>query len=203
MKKVILLGLIAVVAAGAAVYGLLFHQPSKSADIGNDNENEEMATTSEVEVDESFSGAGPLRSLLEQGKNLECVITYIPNEYEPAVTGTYFVSGVSVRGDFLVNSPELGGEVVSSIIMNDGMFYSWSVIGEKSYGVKTQIDVNGNMSSGASKPPVPQDARVEYTCDTWSPVDGSVFVPPSNVMFQDFGSLLETGMEYGTIYNEE
>ncbi len=201
MKNIIILGVVAAAFAGAAIYALLFHQPAKVNEEVQIPQSEEVEVLPEAEKDESFSGAGPLGSLLNYGKNLECAITYIPNEYEQAVSGTYFVSGVSVRGDFLINSPDLGGEVLSSIIMNDGTFYSWSTINGASYGMKADISAMSNAEG--IKQPVPQDAEVEYTCDTWNPVDGSVFVPPSTIRFQEYGSLLETGMEYSTIYNEE
>lgn len=201
MKNIIILGVVAAAFAGTAIYALLFHQPAKVNEEVQIPQSEEVEALPEVEKDESFSGAGPLGSLLNYGKNLECAITYIPNEYEQTVSGTYFVSGVSVRGDFLINSPDLGGEVLSSIIINDGTFYSWSTINGASYGMKADISAMSNAEG--IKQPVPQDAKVEYTCDTWNPVDGSVFVPPSTVRFQEYGSLLETGMEYSTIYNEE
>jgi len=201
MKNIIILGVVAAIVAGAAIYALLFHQPVDLNEKSKDSQTEEVEVVPEAEQDESFSGTGPLDGLLNYGKNLECTITYLPNEFEKAVSGTYFVSGISVRGDFLINSPELGGEVLSSIIMNDGTFYSWSTINDVSYGMKADISAMSNAEG--MKQPVPQDAKVEYTCDTWNPVDGSVFVPPSTVRFQEYGALLETGMEYSTIYNEE
>jgi hypothetical protein len=203
MRNIIILGLVAAIVAGAAIYALLFHQPSETKETTEQN-IEEMEATPEAEQEESFTGAGPLSSLLSYGKNLECVVTYIPNEYEQAVTGTYFVSGVSVRGDFLIDSRELGEPVLSSIIMNDGAFYSWSTINGTSYGMKADLSTMATTDGNEGiKQPVPQDARVEYTCDTWNPVDGSVFVPPSTVLFQEYGALIETGMEYSTIYDEE
>ena len=204
MKNIIILVVVAAVVAGAAIYALLFHQPEKISEDAEGQKAEEVEVMPETEKDESFSGEGPLGGLLSYGKNLECTVTYLPNEFEQTVTGTYFVSGVSVRGDFLINSPELGGEVLSSIIMNDGTFYSWSTINGASYGMKADVSaMNSTGGSDGMKQPVPQDAKVEYTCDTWNPVDGSVFVPPSTVRFQEYGALLETGMEYSTIYNEE
>lgn len=203
MRNIIILVVIAVVVAGAAIYALLFHQPSETKE-SEEQKTEEIETPDSVEQEESFTGAGPLGSLLNYRKNLECVITYLPNEYEQSITGTYFVSGVSVRGDFLIDSKELGEPVLSSIIMNDGTFYSWSTINGTSYGMKADMSAMATeVGKESVKQPVPQDARVEYTCDTWNPVDGSVFVPPSSVRFQEFGALLETGMEYSTIYDEE
>jgi hypothetical protein len=204
MKNIIILVVVAALVAGTALYALLFHKPVETNTTEEEQVTDVVEESQTEEQEESFSGAGPLSSLLSYGKNLECVINYIPNEYEQVVTGTYFVSGTSVRGDFLINSEDLGGQVLSSIILNDGTFYSWSTINNMSYGMKADIAA---MSTGAGsetiKQPVPQDARVEYTCDTWNPVDGSVFVPPSSVKFQDYSALLETGMEYSTIYKEE
>lgn len=204
MKNIFILGFIAVLVAATVVYALLFHQPTQRSTSENAEQESAITNTETTPVDESFSGQDTLKALLSYGKDLECVITYVPSEYESEITGTYFVSGGSIRGDFLMNSPELGGQVLSSIIIKDNEFYSWSNINGATYGMKMSLDAMQNSEgNGAVKEPVPQDAVVEYTCDTWSPVDGSVFVPPGNVLFQDYSKLMQTGMEYGTLYTEE
>jgi len=43
---------------------------------------------------------------------------------------------------------------------------------------------------------------VQYTCVDWAPVDGSVFVPPADVQFQDLNAVINAGMEYGTMEGE-
>jgi hypothetical protein len=49
-----------------------------------------------------------------------------------------------------------------------------------------------------TKEPVSLEAPVKYTCTDWAAVDGSVFVPPADVSFQDLNAAIDAGMEYGT-----
>jgi hypothetical protein len=50
--------------------------------------------------------------------------------------------------------------------------------------------------------PVTLDESVRYVCKDWAIVDGSVFNPPSTVLFKDIAVIEAAGMEYGTIYEE-
>lgn len=199
MKNIIILIIIAVVVGGTALYGLLFHTTPENIP---DDIPTPVVTEEKKMSDEPFNGTDTLQGLMALNRDLECVITYVPNEYESAVTGTYFVSNGSVRGDFLLRSTELGGQVLSSIIIAENTFYSWSTINGESYGVKVDMTLFDSAAVEGVKEPVPQDATIEYTCKAWELVDGSVFVPPRDVLFQDYAAVMQTGMEYGTIYNE-
>jgi len=200
--KYLLIGGISVVVIGGIILITLFgsnpvHNKSANTQTGDDtSEVEPVDATREV-----FSGQGTLASLIARAESLECSITYTAPD-GPEVTGTYFVHNGQIRGDFLTTVPELGGEVLSSIIIADGAVYSWSDIAGQMYGVKvlapeTEVDMT---TPDTIRAPIADDAPVSYECRLWTAIDNSIFQPPSSVLFQDMTSVLDVGMEYGTVY---
>jgi hypothetical protein len=155
--------------------------------------------TTLVDDNGEFSGVGTLATLLSRNTNLECSLTYQPNDFEGAVTGSYFVSDGKVRGDFIVPAPELGGTVITSMIMLADVTYIWSEINGQLFGTKTTHVAQDGIETSINTP-VPTDADVKYICKPWAGLDNSVFEPPTDVIFQDTAKLMEAGMEYGTIY---
>ena len=197
-KFLVLIILGAVVVGGGAVYLLI-----------NDREVDEVQNTenSEVEIIEPstsapVNGHGTLTNLLALAQNLECTINY---QTKVSVSGTYFTSQGKMRGDFVVPSDE--GEVLSSLIMRDNTMYTWSEIDGQKYGMQFDLnEVKAAKEKGESpetREPVPLDAAVDYDCKPWVSVDGSIFEPPSDIIFQDFSKILNQGMEFGTIYEEK
>ncbi len=162
---------------------------------------------SEIEVKPtSVIGEGSLSELLARNENLECSISYKQNvNNDDVVEGSYFTSNGKMRGDFLTK--DSGQEVLSSMIIRDGEFYSWSVIEGEKFGMKASVDQFTQVGDDESKPkadngPVSLDDSVKYDCKPWNNVDGSVFEPPTDVLFRDYNAIINTGMEYGNIYEE-
>jgi hypothetical protein len=145
---------------------------------------------------EPFTGYGTLASLKDFNASIECSINYKTNDVEPEIEGTYFIHDGMVRGDFIVQSPQLGGQVVTSIISDKTTFYVWSEINGQSFGSKTPIQSEDSI---AAQEPVPRDARVQYACKAWTQIDGSIFEPPARVVFRDQATMLETGGEFGIV----
>jgi hypothetical protein len=100
----------------------------------------------------------------------------------------------------MVPAPEFGGTVLSSMIVGGNSMYVWSKIGDDTFGFRSDIS-NEQTKQVDTKEPVPLDAKVQYTCTEWVPVDGSVFVPPADVQFQDLNEVINAGMEYGVMPN--
>lgn len=200
MKKVIFLLVAAVILGGIALFGLIGLDSTDSKNI-SDSRGVVADTEETIETEfQTFVGEGSLIDVQNFGTDVECRISYDDPELLEPVIGTYFVSSSRVRGDFQMNVPELGGETVSSIIFKDEMFYSWSNINGELYGVKARAESSTEVDTNAIKEPVPSDARISYDCKEWKVVDGSIFEPPSEVLFQDVSNSLKSGMEYGTIY---
>jgi hypothetical protein len=165
------------------------------------SENVEQVTVEGVGVPEGkqFSGIDTLASLQSQGKDLECQIVYEQTGEAAATEGTYFTSKGNLRGDFVVPAPEFGGTIVSSMIVGGTSMYVWSIIGDDTFGFKSDITANSEIDRNE---PVPLDASVKYTCTEWQNVDGSVFIPPADVTFKDLGVVIDAGMEYGVLEGE-
>ncbi|MEK7638924.1 MAG: hypothetical protein AAB388_02050 [Patescibacteria group bacterium] len=206
MKLIALLAIIAVIVGGFVFFTLFDDASPDGEEEVVEKTSGETATPPEAESEpEVFAGSGTLAELQALGKNIECAISYTPNEHEAAVTGTYFIGDGQVRGDFLTPSPDLDEDMVSSVIIEGTNMYAWSTIADATYGVKADLTLaaaNSESSDGSLiKTPVPSTEPVRYDCKTWTAVDGSVFVPPSDVLFKDAAALQGAGMEYGTLYN--
>lgn len=165
-------------------------------------------SSSEIEVKSTVvTGKGSLDELLKRNENLECNISYKANATSSEVMeGSYFTSNGKMRGDFMTK--DSGQEVLSSMIIKDNTFYSWSVIDGEKFGMKADMDqlqASGaeNGQPKADNGPVSLDQSVNYDCKPWNNVDGSVFEPPADVIFRDFGTVMNTGMEYGNIYETD
>ena len=203
MKYVGFLGVAAVLLVGFAYY-TLFAKPTTPVTAEPSNDNSMIAEVSPVDpLDqerEDFAGAGTLAGLVSRNESLECQLTYIPNPLEDEITGSFFTANGMVRGDFLVPTPDLNGQMLSSVIFNGDTLYSWSEIDGELYGFKlaTNSFISDEKNDTA---PIPDDTEVQYDCLTWPAVDYTIFEPPTSVLFTDmtdFSGMMETGTIYET-----
>ena len=197
MKIVISLGIVAAIVAAGVFYQLFFYIPQNAETLSD--ENLRVNETTQANTDGgTFSGKGTLQALLDRNQSLECTVAYKPSEYEDEITGSYFVAEGKVRGDFVTPAPGFENGISTSVIFTNDTAYIWSEINGQSYGTKTVITEDTEVDDT----PVPTDVSVSYTCKPWLNVDGSIFEPPGRVLFKDTAELFETGMEYGTVYEE-
>ncbi len=200
MKTVVFLVIAAILAGLAALYGLFGESSRSVVKDANFVEPEEKLT--EVPIVEKFTGESTLMDLFAFNKSLECKISYVPPDTVDPVIGTYFISDGKLRGDFEIKSPEYETPFVSSMINDRDMFYSWSKIAGQAYGVKIDTANFEEADSDVVREPVPVDANVSYDCTEWKNVDGSIFEPPTDVLFKDMNAIMQSGMEFGTIYED-
>lgn len=200
MKLIIFAIITAIGALGAMIYVLVI-APTQPTIVDDASISSQAPATAEVPA-APLQGTDTLQSLLSRAQSLECQITYEDTEINTSVSGTYFVSEGRLRGDFV--SQVEGMEVVSSMILVDEQFYTWSeVLGER-YGMR--IDLTKTTLGAEDQPdtrePVPLDAPVTYECQLWLNVDASVFVPPGDILWQDYGALMERGMEAPVLFED-
>lgn len=164
--------------------------------------------TQEKEEENIFplSGNGSLNNILAFGKNLECTISYqTTTTAKDTIKGTFFTSNNRMRGDFLME--EMGPDAVSSFIMQKDVMYSWTAVAGQKYGMKVSVEELSSTKKTDDNPEVaevvPLEATVTYSCKPWTIVDGSIFEPPTDVIFKDYAEAINKGMEYGTIYNDK
>lgn len=209
MKKLLVLAIIAVSIVIVA-YFMLFR--INSADISAPIESAGEDVTGQEEVSEAFDevlvGKSTLSSLSLLGKDLECTFLYKQDDSvaSSGVEGTYFVSGDDIRVDMLTESPDLNGQILTSMITNDSMVYIWSEIEGDTYGLKMSLEKfksSEDSENSSLSQPISMDSEVvSYDCKSWSSVDRTVFLPPSDVLFQDYSALMQAGMEEAVLYEE-
>jgi hypothetical protein len=203
MKKILIGSIvIALAVAGIAVMMLLSNvreEVKEEAKV----DTKETTTEKASEVGVPISGSDTMTALMARGENLECSVSYYSDEAAKApTTGTFFTSRGRLRGDFLI--PDMGPDAVSSMIMRDETMYSWTVVEGEKYGMKISMkDLEASKTTDntpEAREVVPLEAKVDYNCKVWSPVDGSVFETPNDVIFQDFNNVMNAGMDFGTVY---
>jgi hypothetical protein len=143
------------------------------------------------------SGIDSLDALAKQGKSLECQILLERSDAEGNIEGTYFTHEGKLRGDFMVPAPDLGGKIISSMIVDTDMLFVWTTIEKETIGFKS--DLTTRDKSIPTKEPVALDQAVKYTCTEWGAIDGGVFIPPTQVTFTDIDASVQAGMEYGIL----
>ncbi|MCA9353931.1 MAG: hypothetical protein KC877_00240 [Candidatus Kaiserbacteria bacterium] len=201
--KIIGFLVVAAIVVAVAGYFMLF-----GGDTSSETSEEKAAQLAEEAgvspaTDDTRQGSGTLEELRLLGEDLECTIAVVAGEQATTVEGTYFVSDGEIRGDFLTETPDLSGMMLSSMIISEDMMYVWTELEGEKYGVKIDLSLveeDVNAETAVSQEPVRMDDRVDYRCVRWSNVDRTVFVPPGDVLFQDMSAVMESGMEYGTTY---
>ncbi|MCD5381281.1 MAG: hypothetical protein LR008_01765 [Candidatus Pacebacteria bacterium] len=202
MKYVTILGIIALLIA-VFIYQLIFSDSTNKSAVQTESELSgqiEYLSTDLAETQDR-TGNSTLDDIRGWGEDLECTIRVSADEVSEEVEGTYFVSDGKMRGDFLTSSPDLEGKILSSLIVKDSTMYTWSEIEGELYGVKMDLSLMDDSSIETNQV-VSLDDDVKYSCKSWNTVDQTVFNPPVDILFQDLGELLQSGMEYGNIYEE-
>jgi len=199
MKKVLLLAIGASAITAFAVFYIFIDTNATDEVVIIDTSASEVSQTTtqeDVEVD-SYS------DLIGFTGDLECQVNINQpgQDIAGSIEGTLFVSGGNLRTDLLMEDSEFGVYAASVIVLPD-FTYSWSQIEGQTYGVKMETPPPSTIPVETSSSPAFSDVA-EYDCKVWESVDGSVFTPPSAVLFRDEAELEATGMEYGTIYEEE
>ena len=205
MKNIGILSVLAVLLVGFGYYTLFATPANETAEQAARDQDDfavEREPLAGEPEPEPRQGIGTLDELRLLNEDLECTIAYNPNDNGAAVEGTYFVSDGNMRGDFLTNLPDLSGQMLSSMIIDGTTLYIWSEIEEETYGAKMALSALADENV-ISNEPVALDAAVSYDCTAWENVDNTVFVPPSDTLFQDLDSSIGVGMEYGTIFEAQ
>lgn len=205
MKKLFIFVFVVVGLVGGLVFYYTSGKPSASntTDTGqiqtpsSNSSNDEMSATEE--------GRASLVDLLNRNANLECNIVHETDTVvSEQVAGTYFTSRGRLRADLVLTEQET--PQLTSIVMKDNWLYVWTeVMGEK-YGMRMNwqklAEVESNPDIPQANTNIPFYSPVNYRCSPWMVVDGSIFEPPSDILFKDYETIVGGGMETGTIYED-
>jgi hypothetical protein len=117
---------------------------------------------------------GTIKSLLTSGVPQSCTFT---SEKQASTSGTVYVSGGKMRGDFTTINE--GQSMTGHLIIDSGYSYIWSDLLTR--GMKVAL-TEGQSSTGSGTQGMDVNQTVGYTCKPWS-VDESKFTLPSNITF--------------------
>ncbi len=158
---------------GTAIYS------SKKAEMKKDKEMH-MNATSTVKMNKP----GSLRDLFSFTENTTC--TFSEADANGQNSGTVYISGTSMRGDFTATS-KTGVAMDSHMIRNGDTMSFWS--GTEGMTMKTEEITDSKANSGPQSN-VDLDKKVDYNCAPWNR-DDSKFTLPSNVKFVDLGAMMQ------------
>ena len=130
-----------------------------------------------------------LKDLITQGIAQSCTFS------NAGTTGTVYVSGGKVRGDFSTSTTSATTQ--SHMIVMNNTSYIW-MEGQKT-GFKMSYDPNATPGTSSSAPNGSFDAsaNMNYNCSTWV-VDASQFTLPAGVTFTSFAAPTQTAPAAGT-----
>ncbi len=174
----VLLGLILATAAVLII---------KGAGKGNDEivlapEGEEVVADTPAPAEQEVGTfQGSAKDLMARGGDHKCTFT---QEVENSKsTGTIYISGTKMRGDF--NSNVLAGgttmDLESHMISDGATMWTWSNM--MPTGFKMAVDQSAQ--AGGQQQGFDANVDLEYTCINWAP-DQSQFVVPSAITFTEF-----------------
>lgn len=202
MRTIILWG--SIVGLGVVVIGGWFLLRSTPADTVSGTQSDTLtpmaSSTDELPESEPVMGTSKMSDLLAMSKDLECTITHTDAATQTVSEGTLFVSDGQLRADMLVTSADVGESVLTSLINDGTTFYSWTEYAGQQMGITLAVSELTADNTTSTQANLTTEATVQYDCQVWSPVDNSVFMPPSDVTFSDFSGMMTTQMEYGTVY---
>lgn len=176
MAKIIL-GIL--VLGGAAFF--IFSGDKKEESPSEEVISEENSSVSETKkVEEDFNEKTTLAKLMEKGGNYQCTFTHKTEVGDS--TGTVFMSGKKIRGDFVskVSMEGLGnmGDIKTYMISDGESVYTWSSMTADGY--KAPVTQTTEKETQAS---VPTNQELDYKCAVWK-ADESKFSLPTNIIFK-------------------
>lgn len=123
-------------------------------------------------------------------KNIAQTCTYSNSEGDVENSGTMFMAGGKVRGDFETKMKD-GKTTKSHMIVDGNTSYIWS--DDSNMGFKSTFDEKAGTTTSSKDSGTPAEtgsfdasAGMDYKCSPWS-ADASKFALPKGVTFQSFG----------------
>ncbi len=142
-----------------------------------ENKNEQP-TTQEMTI------KGTLESLLARGAVMKC--TYSMDIENNVTSGTTYVSGKKMRGDFTVN---INNTMMQSHMISDGTtLYTWT--DQMPQGMKMMMPTTNDQNPTDKQPEQQPDTTInlqqeyDYSCSPWIE-DASIFAVPTDIEFVD------------------
>lgn len=150
---------------------------------GNSNSSSEgdvmMKEGDSMMQKEEGAFSGNLMDLAKRGGNYKCTFAH---EFDAAQSsGTVYVAGDKIRGDFTSEVVAANLTVESHMIQSGGYTYMWSPMTPNGFKAKTTTE-GGSGSAAPSGQYADLTQEYAYNCSSWS-VDQSMFELPSGIQF--------------------
>jgi hypothetical protein len=188
MKKILLVGAVVVVVAGAG-YGILKMQTVLDAP-----QTAETPTVADSPVvppePEHVTGSDSLQSLIALGRTLKC--GFHTSDGTTTTDGTAYFNNGKLRVETAYTGTSSVAES-SNLIINGDTMYTWAKTKAGSFAIKMPT---ASISSTTASSTTHRDGevslqnKVTYDCMAWD-VDDAVFVPPADVSFMDMGAMMK------------
>lgn len=175
MKNVYIWIGVAVLAAAGGYY--FFTQSGEGSPSGAPRES--GAAASQTNSDSSFNGS--IYDLAARGGDWKCTVDAQASTGggQAVSSGTVYVSGNKVRGDF-TSAVQGYGNVDSHLVSDGDYVYSWtSMLAQGVKAKATAANQGGTQTSGQGSS---ANQNYAYHCAP-SAADASLFTPPANVKF--------------------
>jgi hypothetical protein len=184
MKNIYILCAIALVATGVF---FVMHNKAEAPTSG--------AATEHVPQQEMPKVTSTLHSLKDfLAMNVAQKCTYTRSDATMDINGTTYVDNGKVRTDTVMTDHKTQKVMHSQAIIDAGYMYAWS--DSTPFGVKMQLAAlmtatSTKTAAGNGAPDV--EAKYDYNCAPGA-VDGTVFVPPTNIEFKDMSAMMQQMM---------
>lgn len=164
--------IVAVVVLGGAAAFLLMPQAGAPTS-GASSQNTVAGQNSDGAI------TGSLADLLNRGGDWQCIFN-VKNEVSES-SGTVYVSGQTLRGDFVSAVPQLNQDIDSHMIQKDGSVYVWTSLSPQGFKSAATIGTPDGTTA-FSQQGIDINQQYAYNCTPWT-VDASQFELPEGITF--------------------
>lgn len=149
--------------------------------IVSESSTEETVETTPTD-DTAFSGS--MKDLIARGGDYEC--TFVQTNDMSDSTGTVFISGTRMRGDFKTTVKAVSDMKVESHMISDGVFmYTWSSM--MPTGMKIAIAESATAETSSATQSFDYNQKLDYDCKPWTS-DSAKFTLPTDITFTEIKS---------------
>lgn len=173
----ILLGLILVTGAILIIKGSPKEEPGEM--VSTEPTEETVAVEESADVQGSFRGS--MTDLLARGGDYKCVFTHSTDVADSS--GTVYISGKKMRGDFKSNTKPTTTSVESHMIMDGEFYYMWSSAMPSGLKMKISEETTASADSNASTG-MDVNQELDYSCEVFA-VTETQFSLPAGVTFTE------------------
>lgn len=166
------------------------------AGCGKKEEIKNEVNKTDKQTEEKFGGT--FRDLMKKGDAIKCENKVTTEGFEQK--NIIYISGEKMRMD--AETKIVGQkEMVNHMISIDGYSYTWGEDGSgKGMKFKSENEdkVNQEDFEGMQDQSLKMDfdTAVDMNCDKWKE-DKNMFIPPSNIIFDDFSEMMKEFQNYG------